>query len=106
MIDNTSGLIPLGHAVLIRPYDQEKLGSGIIQMPDSYKMSNALLEQRAVVIAVGDVTWDDEPAPRAKPGDHVLVTKMAGYMAKGDDGEQYRLVNDRDIFARIVNGGV
>lgn len=99
---NKSGLEPLGHAVLIAPYEPE-IRQGLIQLPDSVKARTQMVEQRATVIAVGSCAWDDEATPRAVPGDKVLVTKFAGYMAVGPaDGEQYRLVNDRDIFAKIT----
>ena len=101
MIENTSGLMPLGRAVLIKPYQPDRQG-GLIELPDSVKATGAMVEQRAVVVAIGDCAWDDEKSPRAQPGDKVIVTKFAGYMAVGtEDGQQYRLVNDRDIFARI-----
>lgn len=101
MIDNTSGLSPLGRAVLIAPYEPE-IQQGLIQLPDSVRGRTLMVEQRATVIAVGPSAWDDESTPRAVPGDRVLVTKFAGYMAVGtQDKLQYRLVNDRDIFARI-----
>ena len=46
--------------------------------------------------------WPDEPQ-RAFVGDKVFISKMAGFIAKGTlDGELYRFVNDRDIFAAIV----
>ena len=49
----------------------------------------------------------DEPTPRAKVGDRVLVTSFAGFMAVGPkDGKQYRVVNDRDIFCAITHEGV
>lgn len=100
--ENKSGLIPLGRAVLISPYEPE-MRQGLIQLPPSVQQRTQMVEQRATVIAVGDSAWDDEKSPRAKPGDRVLVTKFAGYMAVGPkDNEQYRLVNDRDIFARIA----
>ena len=99
---NTSGLEPLGRAVLIAPYEPE-IQQGLIQLPKSVADRTLMVEQRATVIAVGESCWDDEKSPRAKPGDKVLVTKFAGYMAEGTkDKQQYRLVNDRDIFARIV----
>jgi len=101
-MENTSGLTPLGHAVLVAPYEVEQIRGGLIQLPDSVKSRDMMIEQRATVIAVGDAAWDDEARPRAKPGDRVLVTKYAGYMAEGPaDGKQYRLINDRDCFARI-----
>ena len=58
-----------------------------------------MIEQRAVVVEVGPEAWSKEKYPRAQPGDHVLVSKHAGYMALGPaDGEQYRMVNGNDIF--------
>jgi co-chaperonin GroES (HSP10) len=101
-VENTSGLVPLGHAVLIKPYEPE-LRQGVIQLPDSVKGRTTMVEQRATVVAIGDCAWNDEEVPRAQPGDRVLVTKFAGYMAVGPaDGEQYRLINDLDIFAKIL----
>lgn len=97
---NPSGLSPLGRAVLIRHYVPEQKGM-MIQLPDNVKERTLMVEQRAIVIAVGPACWPDEPA-RAAVGDKVLISKMAGYMAKGPaDGEIYQLVNDKDIFARI-----
>lgn len=97
---NTSGLVPLGHAVLVEPYEPE-IKKGVIEIPDTVGERTAMVESRATVIAVGACCWPDEP-PRAKPGDKVFITKFAGYMTKGPkDGKRYRLVNDNDIFCRI-----
>lgn len=103
-IENTSGLKPLGRAVLVKPYEEEKK-RGLIELPDIVKDKTLLVEQRAVVVEVGPACWPDEP-PRAKPGDKVLVSKMAGYMAIGPkDGQRYRAVNDKDIFMQITEEG-
>ena len=108
MMKNTSGLHPVGHAVLVRPYKPEDLipsGSKLI-LPETVKQRQLLVENRAVVIEVGSECWIDEKEPRAKVGDHVYMTKMAGHIAIGlecgvKDGLAYRLINDRDIFCRI-----
>lgn len=98
---NKSGLRPLGRAVLVKPYMPERRQS-VIELPDFVEAQSSSLEQRALVVEVGVSAWCDEPIPRAKAGDKVLVSKFAGHMAKGTaDGEQYRFVNDRDIFAAI-----
>lgn len=100
-MNNKSGLFPAGRAVLVMPYTPEQKAS-MIELPDSVKSNQAMLEQRAVVIATGHSAWCDELQPRAKPGDKVLISAFAGYLAQGPlDGKQYRLVNDRDIFALI-----
>jgi len=97
---NKSGLAPLGRAVLIKIYEPERQGS-LIEIPDFVQERGAAVETRAVVLAVGPACWPDEPA-RAVPGDKVLISKLAGFVAKGTkDGQVYRFVNDRDIFARI-----
>lgn len=100
---NESGLAPLGVAVLIKLYEPERRGAKIV-LPDSVQGRLSMVDNRAVVVAVGPSAWHDEPSPRAKVGDRVLVTKFAGFMAKGPaDGILYRLVNDRDIFCAITH---
>ena len=101
MMENKSGLKPLGRAVLIKPY-QPEIKKSIIVMPEEVQARDQMLEQRAILVEAGPAAWCDEGQPRAKPGDRVLVAKYAGFMAKGTkDGEQYRFINDRDIFAQI-----
>ena len=101
-MENKSGLKPLGRAVLIQPYEPE-FRSSIIAIPDSVSSMTTMLEQRAIVVEVGPEAWKEEASPRAKPGDKVFVTKFAGFMARGIlDNEQYRFINDRDIFASIT----
>ncbi len=101
-MENNSGLDPRGVAVLIRPYDVKPRG-GLIELPPEVAARQTMIENRAVVIAIGPSAWHDELGPRAKVGEKVIVTKFAGYMVKGPlDGVAYRLVNDRDIFCAIV----
>lgn len=100
-MENRSGLKPLGRAVLVEHYEPEKKAS-LIELPDMVKDRTLMVEQRTIVVECGPACWPDEP-PRAIPGDKVLISKMAGYMATGPaDGKRYRLINDRDIFAAIV----
>lgn len=99
---NSSGLKPLGRAVLVEHYEPERKSS-LIELPDMVKDRTLLVEQRAIIVECGPACWPDEPA-RAVPGDKVLVSKMAGYMAIGPaDGKRYRIINDRDVFAQITS---
>jgi co-chaperonin GroES (HSP10) len=98
---NTSGLAPLGRAVLVEYYEPEKKDS-LIVIPDNVQDRVAMVEQRVIVIEVGPAAWPDEP-PRAQPGDKVIISKMSGYACVGTaDGKRYRCVNDRDIFMKIT----
>ena len=100
---NKSGLTPLGQAVLLKPYEAKEVMSSIIEIPVSAEERHTMAEQRAIVVAVGPEAWGNEKAPRAKPGDHVMVSAYAGQLTKGPkDGERYRVVNGRDIFLRII----
>ena len=100
-VKNESGLAPLGRAILLEHYEPERKESMIV-IPDNVKDRTVLLEQRAVVIEMGPNCYPDEPK-RCAPGDKVLVSRMAGYIAVGPaDGKRYLMVNDRDVFARIT----
>jgi len=96
---NTSGLKPLGRAVLVRVEEAPAPASGIV-IPEAVRSREVALEQRVLVVAVGPSCWPGE-SPRAAPGDRVLVTRFAGFNADGKDGKKYRLINDLDIFAGL-----
>lgn len=99
-VSNLSGLHPLGHCLLVEPATAT-IGNGTIAIPDHVRANMSLIEMRATVIELGPECWPDEKQARARPGDKVLMAKFAGHAATGDDGKQYRLVNDRDIFCRL-----
>jgi len=99
--NNTSGLMPCGHAVLLEPYEPE-LKSSTLVIPDTVRRRTAMAEMRAKVIAVGPMAWKQEGIPRAKVGDKVIITAYCGAIVQGTaDGKQYRMVNDEDIFCVI-----
>lgn len=100
-MENTSGLQPRGRAVLVMEYKPERQNS-LIEVPDFVQERSAAVETRATVVECGAGCWPDEP-PRAVAGEKVLISKMAGYIARGTaDGKLYRFINDRDIFAAIT----
>lgn len=99
-VRNPSGLRPLGHAVLVEPYEPE-IKKSMIVIPETVQERTKMLETRATVIEVGPTAWRDEPA-RAKPGDRVLIARMSGSMVTGvKDGKLYRMVNANDIYCGI-----
>jgi len=101
MIENLSGIHPKGRAVLIQMVELEDLKATMIKIPDSVQRTSSIMDQKGRVIEIGGECWADEREPRAKIGDKVLVTRMAGWVTQGKDGKVYRLVNDRDIFGQL-----
>lgn len=99
---NPSGVRPVGRAVLVKPYVTEEKTSGGIILTRETVQKDQLAEQKAIIVAVGQYAWRDEPTPRAQIGDRILFSKWAGYQMTGTaDGETYRVVNDSDIFMVI-----
>lgn len=97
-MENSSGLHPKGRAVLVEPYEPE-VKKGLIAIPETVSDRLSMLEQCGVVVEVGPEAWKDEAVPRARPGDHVMISRMAGVAVKGrTDGKTYRVVNANEIF--------
>lgn len=103
-VENTSGLKPLGVAVLVRTYVPEiESARSLIFVPKSAERQERNLETRAHIIEVGPEAWANERAPRAAVGDLVYISKFSGFVpVETADGKEYRLVNDRDIFALVT----
>ena len=100
-IKNTSGIEPVGHAVLLLPYKPD-IDSSPIYIIESASRRLDMIEMRGIVVAIGPEAWKDM-LPRAKIGDKVLVSAFCGAVMRGPlDDVQYRLVNAGDIYARIV----
>jgi len=102
MTENQSGLLPLGRAILVAPFEPKRKES-LIALPDSVLRNERVLDVQVKVVALGPHCYPDEP-PRCKPGDVVFVSKMSGFVAQGPkDGQLYRMVNDRDVFALVTH---
>jgi co-chaperonin GroES (HSP10) len=100
-IKNTSGLEPVGCAVLLLPYKPD-INSSPLYIPESVGRRLDMIEMRGIVVAIGPEAWKDEK-PRAEIGDKVLVSAFCGSILRGPlDDVQYRLVNCGDIYAKIV----
>ena len=93
-------LKPLGERVIVKPEpEEEKTKSGIV-LPESAKEK----PQEGTVIAVGEgrVLDSGQKVPvGVKVGDKVIYSKYGGTEVK-IDGEEYIILNERDILA--VNG--
>ena len=106
MTENNSGIAPVEYKVLIKPRAvEEKVGS--IYIPDQNRDREQWAEMRGTIVAVAPMAFSyasDEEWNGAKPvpGDEVITSKYAGVNIKGPrDGEDYRLVNDKEICAKV-----
>ncbi len=102
---NKSGIEPTEYKVLVSPKPIEgKIGNILLPESTQTKEKFAATEGRIVAIShlaftyVEPDMWGDK---KPKPGDMVLHAKYAGIRVKGRDGEEYILVNDKDVCAII-----
>lgn len=107
MAMNNSGITPLGARVLIRPVKvEERTAAGVIIAAPTALNREQMAQDRGEVVEVGECAWHDQPKRNwVAPGDMVVFAKYAGNVWRGEDGEQYRLVNDLDIVAKL-NGDI
>lgn len=101
---NMSGIYPTEFNVLVMPDKAEEYyaGTQIIKAVDTVdKEENA--SQTGTIIAVSPLaftyeTWP-EGAPKPQVGDKIIYAKYAGFLRKAKDGNDYRIMKDKDIVA-------
>ena len=101
---NQSGIIPTGGHILVRPDKVEEVTAGGIIMPQETRDREQLGTTVGIVIAIGLDAWSDlNPIePWAKVGDKINYAKHAGYSMRGQDGQDYVMMNDVDVLARLL----
>ncbi len=90
---------PLGDRVLVKPAEREEQTKSGIFLPDTAQEK----PQEGTIIEVGPgrVTDDGKRIPMdLKKGDMVLYAKYGGTEIK-EDGEEYLLLTERDILAKV-----
>jgi co-chaperonin GroES (HSP10) len=99
---NTSGIHPKGHRVLILPDPVEEVTqSGIILSVGENRDRERLAQLKGTIVELGNTAWLDQPSPWANEGDHVIFGKYSGLIYQGDDGKEYRIINDLDVVAIV-----
>jgi chaperonin GroES len=105
---NPSGIRPTEFKVLILPKVVEEKTKGGILLPDEHKDRQQFAQQEGTIIAVAPLAftyaskdeWERAGGQPPKVGDRVSYAKFAGAQMKGPkDGKDYRVVNDKDIYA-------
>jgi len=101
-MQNTSGIHPKGHRVLILPDPVEEVTqSGIILSVGENRDRERLAQLKGTIVEIGDSAWLDQPSPWAKVGDHVIFGKYSGLIYDGADEKEYRIINDLDVVALV-----
>lgn len=103
--ENTSGIEPCGHRVLVRTFQTQRKTEGGILLPENVADKKDKAETKGVLLDYGPTAWKAEGfgnAPWADRGDVVIIGRHEGIFVTGVDGIEYRLLQDEGIQARIV----
>ena len=101
-MSNVSGINPVGWRILIKPQEVKKVSKGgIILTTETSEAREQMGNTTGVVIAMGDQCYSDEPSAWCVVGDKVIFAKYAGLLYTGKDGQNYRMINDKDITGKL-----
>ena len=119
-----SGISPSGNRVLVKPDAIDETTAGGIVIPKSVQEQHQMSVNYGYVVALGsdcfkhsvttverliDGAW--KPVERtvsgysgtfADEGDRVAFAIYSGLNITGEDGEEYKLINDEDITCRVT----
>lgn len=103
---NTSGFVPLDVRVLVKPDSVEQKTKGGIILPEQHVDQQKMAMLKGTLIAVGVNAWEEAASRSAafvipQPGTRVLIAKYGGIALTGDDGVDYRLMNDEDVIGLL-----
>jgi len=100
---NTSGFWPIRDRALVLPDEvKETTESGLIVKPQTTMEKEQMRQLKATLIALGGDAFDvgspqEWRQPLPKVGDRIYVKVAAGVLHPGEDGKEYRIINDADI---------
>lgn len=109
---NAAGVLPVEFKVLVKPSAIEvdpalaRAKAAGLQLPPDVLERELMAQIVATLLAVGGNAFEDWKPPIPKVGDTVLIAKYSGISVKGADGEEYRMLNDKDISGIITAEGV
>lgn len=101
-MNNPSGINPVDVKVLVKPDPVEEKTKGGIILADTTKDKTKYAGTEATLISAGPnafAEWGSGNAP--SPGDRVLFAQYSGARHKGQDGDDYIIMNDQDIISTL-----
>ncbi len=101
------GITPIEYKVLVKPVEEKgfvEFASGFkLHKPDETKERDQHAATEGEIIAVSPFafSYEEWPAGADKPkiGQTAVYNRYSGVTVKGNDGVEYRLMNDKDIMA-------
>ena len=106
-MQNNSGINPLDMRVLVLPDPVAEVTKGGVFLPESAKEQERFATVKATMVALGANAFAEASASVAftspTAGARVMIAKYGGVNVKGDDGADYRILNDADVVA-ILGG--
>ena len=101
---NPSGIHPTEFRVLVLPAKVDEKTKGGIILPDEKKERDQYAVMEATIIECSPLAFTyesnwPEGAHKPKAGDRVVIAKYSGALIKGRDGQEYKLIADKDIAA-------
>jgi len=96
-----NGIKPVGFKVLIKPDTIEEKTEGGIIIADPDRKKHQQAQVTGVVVAKGPEAYSEENTHWADVGDRVIFDKYTGMAINGEDGTEYRLINDTQVHAVI-----
>lgn len=98
--DDAHGIRCLEFKVLVRPKEVAAKTSGGIILPDTTLEKDQHATTEGVVVNISRTAFTFEVnAPKPGLGDTVVFQRYAGLRLTGNDGVEYRLLNDKDVVA-------
>lgn len=104
--ESTSGLKAADYKVFIKPDKLDEVTAGGIIKPQQLADRDQWAQVKGTIDTVGGKAFSDwHPAEREAmvPGTRVYYSKYEGVTIPGRDGVEYRLLNDKNIGAFVLD---
>lgn len=104
---NATGIQPTEFKCLVAPKAIEEVTKGGIILPDTTKDSEKFATVEGTLVALSHLAFtyasaEEWEGKKPRPGDRIIYAKYAGVRVKSPkDGQEYILLNDKDIVATI-----
>ena len=105
-ITQSSGITPIEYNVVVKPEKVAERTTGGILIPDAARERDQYGEHKGVLVALSPMAFSFEEWPEDEPkpsvGNRVIFIKYAGTLVQGDDGEDYRVMKDKDVLGVLA----